>query len=415
MTSTVQTVNLPQPRPTSKVARAILLRLARNVRGGQLILNENGRQLTLGDRDNPLHATIEIHSKDFWSRLLWRGGVGLAEGYIARDWTSPDTVAVLRLLAVNLNKLNAFASRTLWLKKLWRVGRNSDASDTRRRDRKNISAHYDLGNDFFQLFLDPTLAYSSGYFSTEQVSLEEASTEKFDRLCRKLGLNQDSRLLEIGTGWGGFALHAAQKYGCSVTTTTISSEQFAYATERIRAAGLEHLVTVLLEDYRDLQGQFTHLASIEMIEAVDWRQYTTFFQKLESLVTPDGLIALQVIVIKDSEFERYKTHQDFIRRYIFPGGCLPSTQAILTTISSKTSLRLTHLEEFGHSYARTLREWRLNLAEHRERALAMGYDDRFLRMWAFYFEYCEAGFLERHISVEQLVLARGEASGVLRY
>jgi cyclopropane-fatty-acyl-phospholipid synthase len=415
MTSSIRTVQLPSVRPTSKVAREILIRLARRLHGGHLVLIENGQRFEFGDTTGTIDATLEIHSKDFWSRLLWRGGVGLAEAYIAEDWTSPDSVAVLRLLALNLNKLNAVANRTLWIKKLWRIGRNSDASDTRRRDRKNISAHYDLGNDFFQLFLDPTFAYSSGYFSNPQISLEEASTEKFDRLCRKLGLTKESRLLEIGTGWGGFALHAAKKYGCSVTTTTISTEQYAYATERIKAAGLQDLVTVLLEDYRDLTGQFTHLASIEMIEAVDWRQYTTFFQKLESLVTPDGLIALQAIVIRDSEFERYKTHQDFIRRYIFPGGCLPSTQAILTTISAKTSLRLTHLEEFGHSYARTLREWRMNLQAHRERAKALGYDNRFLRMWDFYFEYCEAGFLERHIAVEQLVLAREKASGVLHY
>jgi len=415
MTATVRTVNLPSPRPGSSPARAILLRLARNLRGGHLTIHEKGRTYSFGDPASSLQAVVEIHSDNLWSRLLWRGGVGLAEPYIAAEWTSPDTVAVLRVLAINLDKLNSFANRTLWLKKAWRVGRNNDASDTRRRDRKNISAHYDLGNDFFQLFLDPTLAYSSGYFQSDKFSLEEASTEKFDRLCRKLGLTKDSRLLEIGTGWGGFALHAATKYGCQVTTTTISTEQHAYATERIKAAGVDHLVTVLLEDYRDLSGQFTHLASIEMIEAVDWRQYTTFFRKLEELVTPDGLIALQCIVIKDSEFERYKTHQDFIRRYIFPGGCLPSTQAILNTISSKTSLRLTHLEEFGHSYARTLREWRVNLAARRQDALALGYDERFLRMWDFYFEYCEAGFLQRHITVEQVVLAREEASGILSY
>ena len=415
MTPSIKTATPPAARPTNGLARLIMLRIASQIKGGQLTLVEDGQTTLFGSAGEGIDATLTIHSKDFWSRLLWRGGVGLAEGYIVGDWTSEDTVAVLRLLAVNLQSLNAFANRTLWLKKLWRVGRNNDASDTRRRDRKNISAHYDLGNDFFQLFLDPTLAYSSGYFSSQEVSLEEASVEKFDRLCRKLGLTKDSRLLEIGTGWGGFALHAAKKYGCSVTTTTISTEQHAFATKRIRAAGLEHLVTVLLEDYRDLRGQFTHLASIEMIEAVDWRQYTTFFQALERLVTEDGLIALQCIVIKDSEFERYKTHQDFIRRYIFPGGCLPSTQAILTTISSKTSLRLTHLEEFGHSYARTLREWRMNVQKHRTEALELGYDERFLRMWDFYLQYCEAGFLERHISVEQIVLAREKASGILHY
>ena len=415
MTTSSRTVRVPAARPTNALARFLLLRLAPLLHGGQLLVKEGDRQLTLGKASDEPAVTITVQSKDFWSRLLWRGGVGLAEGYIEGDWTSNDTVGVLRFFATNLSALNAFANRTLWVKKLWRVGRNSDASDTRRRDRKNISAHYDLGNDFFRLFLDPTLAYSSGFYATDHFTLEEASTEKFDRLCRKLGLTQDSRLLEIGTGWGGLALHAAQRYGCTVTTTTISTEQYAYATERIRAAGLEHLVTVLLEDYRDLTGTYTHLVSVEMIEAVDWRQYTTFFQSLERLVTPDGLIALQCIVIKDSEFERYKTHQDFIRRYIFPGGCLPSTQAILSTISTDTSLRLAHLEEFGHSYARTLREWRHNLQAQRKTALDLGYDEKFIRMWDFYFEYCEAGFLERHITVEQLVLAREKANLAISY
>lgn len=403
-----KSVTVPRVKPTRWMARFILRSLARQLKGGQLLVIENGESELFGPANSQFSGSIEIHSKDFWSRLLWRGGVGLAEGYIVGDWTSENTVAALQLLARNLDRINSFARKTQWIRKLWHLGRTDDRRDTRRRDRKNISAHYDLGNDFFQLFLDPTLAYSSGIFTTDTMSLEEASTEKFDRICRKLGVTRESRLLEIGTGWGGFALHAAKHYGCHVTTTTISKEQYDYAVERIHQAGLENLVTVLLEDYRDLTGTYTHIASIEMIEAVDWRQYNTFFQKLDSLLEEGGLIALQCIVIRDDEFERYKTHQDFIRRYIFPGGCLPSTKAITETINTQTSLRLSDLDEFGLSYAKTLNLWRHNLNQRHSEALGLGYDEYFLRMWNFYFEYCEAGFLEKHISVEQIVLSRSK-------
>ena len=397
------------------VARHALTFLARSLRHGTLTVTDPRRTSVFGSvRDGGVDARLEVHDASFWRRVVTHGGVGIGESYFMGEWDSDDLVAVLRLLTLNLDRINRWSR---WLA----PGRTALGRFTARRrratratDRENIEAHYDLGDDFFKLFLDASLAYSSAVFPSPESSLEEASIEKFERICHKLGLGADDHVVEIGTGWGGFALHAATRYGCRVTTTTISPSQFAYATRAVDEAKLGHLVTVLNRDYRDLEGTFSHLVSIEMIEAVDWRQYGTYFAACQRLLEPGGLAALQCIVIDDREFERYKTRQDYIRRYIFPGGGLPSTLAMNRAIAAATDFDLVDLEDLGAHYVRTLDLWRERLDAHADEAAALGFDDRFVRMWRFYFAYCAAGFAERHISVVQMVLARRAWRGPLQ-
>ena len=276
----------------------------------------------------------------------------------------------------------------------------------RERDRINIGAHYDQGNEFFALFLDPTMMYSCAIFPHSASTLEEASVEKLEQICRRAQLSAEDHVLEIGTGWGGFAVHAASLYGCRVTTTTISREQYEFATERVREAGLEDLVTVLFEHYRDLDGQFDKLVSIEMIEAVDWREYDDFFASCARLLKPNGLCTLQSITVPGQRFERSKNVQDFIKAVIFPGGCLPSVEAILSSTARATDFDLIDLDDIGLHYAETLRRWRSALLANRDKLEQLGFDDVAARVWEFYFCYCEAGFDERVISDVQLVLAR---------
>ena len=278
--------------------------------------------------------------------------------------------------------------------------------NTRTGSRRNIAAHYDLGNDFFRLFLSEDLMYSSALYAGADDTLEAASTRKLDRICEKLQLSPGDHVVEIGTGWGGFALHAARTRGCRVTTTTISREQHALASQRIAEAGLQERVTVLLSDYRDLQGQYDKLVSIEMVEAIGAHYMQAYFATLGRLLKPDGLGLVQAITIEDHRYAQALRSVDFIKRHIFPGSFIPSIAALLDAKSRSTDLALVHLEDFGPSYARTLHDWRERFTANREQARAQGYDERFLRMWAFYLAYCEGGFLERSIGVAHLLLAK---------
>ena len=277
-------------------------------------------------------------------------------------------------------------------------------------DRRNIASHYDLSNDLFGLMLDPTMAYSCAYFSEGDTTLEEAQMAKFERIASKLGLGPEDHVVEIGTGWGGFAIHAAEHHGCRVTTTTISEAQRSYAEKRVAEHGLADRVTVLGADYRDLEGRYDALVSIEMIEAVDWRRYDRFFATCARLLTDRGRMALQAITIADGSFERAKLHDDFIRAMVFPGGCLPSIAAIAASVARTSDLRIVDLEDIGPHYAETLRRWRDNLEHRRTEVERLGFDDRFWRLWTLYLSYCEAAFMERHISDVQLVLARPHAT-----
>jgi cyclopropane-fatty-acyl-phospholipid synthase len=274
--------------------------------------------------------------------------------------------------------------------------------NTRSGSRRNIRAHYDLGNEFFELWLDETLAYSSAIFKTPDQPLAAASTEKFDRVCRKLQLHPTDHLLEIGTGWGGFALHAVQQYGCRVTTTTVSQQQFTTARDRFEASGHDERITLLQQDYRDLQGRFDKLASIEMIEAVGHRHFDEYFAALGRLLRPDGSLVLQAIVMPEQGYASYLRSVDFIQRYIFPGGCLPSLAAMLESAGRASDLRCVHVEDFAPHYAETLRRWRYSFQQRRDEIKALGYTDEFLRMWTYYLCYCEAAFEERAVGVVQI-------------
>jgi cyclopropane-fatty-acyl-phospholipid synthase len=399
----------------NRLARAIVLRLFRKIHDGELTIVEGSRHLTFGDTSllHPLRVTVEVRSPRFYRALL-HGSVGLCESYIDGLWECADLVALTRLAARNVHALDDLR-RTLapvlipvqrWMR--WLRTRNTIG-----RSRRQIAAHYDLGNELFGLFLDPTMMYSCAIFPSPRATLEEASLAKLERVCAKLALSPADHVLEIGTGWGGFALYAAEHYGCRVTTTTISREQHAFASARVRAAGLEDRVTVLLEDYRDRSkigrhGVYDKLVSIEMIEAVGWRDFPTYFRRCSELLRDDGAMLLQAIVIDDRAYQVEKAGRSFINTYIFPGGCLPSLELISHQLARVTDLRQVHLEDITAHYATTLARWRERFlaASARARLAELGYDERFRRLWNLYLSYCEGGFRERRIQDVQLLLAK---------
>jgi cyclopropane-fatty-acyl-phospholipid synthase len=391
--------------PADHAARAAATLLLRRLEGGQLTIVDSRRIGRFGTADG-LDARADVLDPRLWRRVMAGGGVGLAEAYMDGLWDSDDLVGVLRILARNIDRLNRLVRNPVLRARAvaGSVLRRQPPSEA--DDRRNVRAHYDLGDDFFKLFLDPTLAYSCALFERPEMTLEEASVAKFDRICRTLGITSRSHIVEIGTGWGGFAVHAAREYGCRVTTTTISDRQFQHARDWVRRERLERQVSVLREHYRHLRGEYTHLVSIEMIEAVDWRLYDEFFATIARLLVPGGRAAVQAITVDDREFERSKRWRDFIKRYIFPGGCLPSVTAMVDTVTRVTDMRLVDLHDIGAHYAATLRHWRESLDRRHGDALALGLSERFLRMWRYYFAYCEAGFTERRISDVQAVFAR---------
>ncbi len=278
--------------------------------------------------------------------------------------------------------------------------------NTVRGSRRNIAAHYDLGEDFYSLFLDETMTYSAGVFLHPHSTLADASREKYDRICRKLQLTPENHILEIGTGWGGFALHAARNYGCKVTTTTISRRQHLHATERVRQVGLQGRINVLNEDYRNLSGSYDHIVSVEMIESVGHKYLDLFFERCSRLLRPEGMMLFQAITIPDHRFVQYVRTVDFIQKYIFPGGCLPSISALSNSIGRATDFRFVQMEDFGSHYAETLARWRQRFWQNIDQVRSLGFDERFIRMWHYYLCYCEAGFLENQIGVAQILLAK---------
>jgi len=376
-------------------------------RSGRLELVCGSRTYTGGDAAGGISATILVHDERFFSRVLWREEIGMGESFMDGDWSSPDLVAVARFAIRNLaelNRRNRFAS----LASRWRTRlRHALRSNSVRGSRRNIRCHYDLSTEFFRLFLDSSLAYSCAYFADPQDSLEAAQKQKFDLICRKLKLAPEDRLLEIGTGWGGLALHAAKHYGCRVTTTTISSEQFAAARELFRRAGpAGGRIELLSEDYRNLRGQFDKLVSVEMFEAVGFSRYDQFFSNCDRLLVPGGLMLLQTITVQDRNFAEYRRYADWIQTYIFPGSELSSVCEILKSLSRSTQLALCHAEEIGLHYARTLAIWRERFLSALPRVRALGFDQRFLRMWEYYLAICEASFLERNTGNVQLLLEK---------
>ena len=387
-----------------RIARAISLGVLRSqMRAGQLTIVEGATPLVLGG-GSP-QATIQVRSPGFWPMLL-RGSRGMAEAYMDGLWDSPDLTAVVRVAARNAGEIDEWRRRFAPARVPLQVARGIRSRNTRARSRRAISSHYDLGNEFFALMLDETMMYSSAYFPRQGMTLAEASTAKLELVCRQLELRADDHVLEIGTGWGGFAVHAAVTRGCRVSTTTISREQFDHACARVRAAGVEDLVTVLCEDYRDLRGSYDKLVSIEMIEAVGYRDFGTFFGRCSDLLADDGRMLLQAIVIDDRAYEVEKASPSFIRTHIFPDGCLPSLEVIARCLARHTDMRTVGLDDLTPHYPETLRRWRANFEAAAGRLQDLGYDERFRRLWRMYLAYCEAGFAERRIGVVQMLLAK---------
>ena len=387
------------------------------LRHGRLVLRDALGTVELGEpagTNCDLDIRIEVHHPGFYRAVAANGSVGAGESYMDAQWScdAPGSapgqamVALIRLLVRNRDLLDGMETGLARIGGLAMRAWHALRRNTRTGSRRNIAAHYDLGNSFFQLFLSPDLMYSSGIWAGEEDSLDSASTRKLDRICRKLDLKPNDRVVEIGTGWGGFAVHAAQHYGCHVTTTTISREQHALAAQRVAEAGLEDRVTLLLEDYRDLTGTYDKLVSIEMIEAIGAQFLDPYFGKLGALLKPDGLALIQAITIEDHRYEQALHSVDFIKRHVFPGSFIPSIAAMVSAKGRASDLALIQLEDFGLSYARTLEAWRKRFRAALPQVRAQGYDERFIAMWDFYLAYCEGGFRERSIGVAQLLMAK---------
>jgi cyclopropane-fatty-acyl-phospholipid synthase len=384
--------------------RRILARLG-SIRRGRLSIQDVDGEYVLGESASPLHATVLIRDLRFWRLMASGGSVGVAEAWMAGLWDSPDPVAVVQVLARNRGSLDDMESGAARLANgllgLWHAFNRNSLSGSRR----NIAAHYDLGNDFFAAWLDERMMYSSALFLAEDESLEQAQINKLERIGRKLDLSPDDHLLEIGTGWGGLAIHAAERFGCRVTTTTISREQYEHARRRVREAGLEDRVTLLTQDYRLLEGRFDKIVSVEMIEAVGHQYLDTYLGKIDELLAPDGLALIQAITIEDFRYAAAVKSVDFIKRYVFPGAFIPSVSAITASMARSSRLGLVELADFGASYAKTLAVWRERFEAQWERIREMGFDETFRRRWLWYLAYCEGGFRERAISDAHLLLA----------
>lgn len=391
-------------RSVAGIARRLVFARLEALSQGSLVLREGAETIRFGSSGPQVE--VQVRDPAFYAELAFGGSVGAGESYMLGHWSASDLTAVMRLLLRNRRAMDAMEGGFSRLTGPLRVAAHWLHRNTRAGSRRNISAHYDIGNDFYKLFLDDTMMYSCALFERERMTLAEAQVAKLDAICRKLALGPQNHVLEIGTGWGGFALHAASRYGCRVTTTTISPSQHALATERIRAAGLSDRVTVLLEDYRDLDGRYDKLVSIEMIEAVGHQYYGEFFRRCDALLKPGGRALIQAITIADQHYERARGEVDFIKRYIFPGCCIPSVTALAQAMTASSTLRIENLEDIGPHYATTLRLWRENLFASLDRVRALGLPASFIRMWEFYLAYCEAGFAERALGDVQLRLIR---------
>jgi cyclopropane-fatty-acyl-phospholipid synthase len=356
--------------------------------------------------DSELQGDVQVHRPRFYTALTLGGGLAAAESYLRGDWDCEDLTTSLRLFARNAEVLSAVDR---WGARLMAPGRSLwmwTRRNTRAGSRRNIAAHYDLSNEFFALMLDPTMTYSSGWFERPEATLQEASVAKYERICRKLDLQPSDHVVEIGCGWGGFALHAARQYGCRVTATTISQQQYAEAERRVERAGLQDRIELKLTDYRDLRGQYDKLVSIEMIEAVGEKMFDTYFRQCNRLLKPDGAMLLQAITMPDDRYDYYRRSVDFINRYVFPGGFLPSFSAIGQSLRRATDFRVVHSEDFAADYARTLAAWRANFWAKIAQVRQLGFDERFIRTWHYYLCYCQAGFAEDQIGVSQMMFTR---------
>ena len=402
-----KTIASPAYGALDRLLRERLLGQMRNLRGRSVRVRDALGGAAVGDADPetpPL--TIDVRHPGFYRAVAAHGSLGAGEAYMDGLWDCDDLVGLVRFLVRNRNLLDGMDSGIARWGGIALRGWQLLRRNTRAGARRNIAAHYDLGNEFFRLFLSEDLMYSSALYANAADTLETASERKLDRICRKLELKPGDRVVEIGTGWGGFALHAASRYGCHVTTTTLSREQYDLAAERVAAAGLQDRVTLLLEDYRDLRGRYDKLASIEMVEAIGAAQLDAYFSKLGELLAPDGRALVQAITIEDHRYAQALGSVDFIKRHVFPGSFIPSVASLVAAKARSCDLALLHLEDFGGSYARTLQAWRMRFLANLAQVEKQGYDQRFVRLWEFYLAYCEGGFRERSIGVAQLLMAK---------
>lgn len=374
--------------------------------GGKVVLQDEWGEVELGQSNASQQIHIQVFNSAFYLEMVLGGSNGAAAAYRSGYWNSDDLTGLFSLFIRNIDLLDSMESglaRTgMWWFRRW----HSRRANTREGSQKNIHDHYDLGNDFFALFLDETMTYSAGIFVNPTDTLKQASINKLDRICQKLDLDVKDKVIEIGTGWGSFAIHAAKYYGCHVTTTTISRQQYELARERVRAEGLSSQIELLLTDYRDLQGNYDKLVSIEMIEAVGHEYLPEYFKRCAGLLKPDGQMLLQAITMPDDRYEDYLKNTDFIQQFIFPGSCVPSFNAILDASVVRTDLQVSHVENIGPHYADTLRYWLENVVKNEERILALGYSRDFLRLWEYYLCYCEAGFRERYLGDLQILFSK---------
>ena len=397
-----------------KLCRTIMLKVFASLPQGKMVIKEKGVLVdTFGQKDSELHAEIDFQCLSVYKSLLFGGSVASGETFSEGLWTTPNLTNVIRIFARNLPLLDSWESKMEWLvfpiRKISHLANKNSATGSK----KNIAAHYDLGNKLYTRFLDDSMMYSSAIYPSQSSTLAQAQTAKLKAICDKLQLVPEDHMLEIGTGWGGLAIFAAKNYGCKVTTTTISEEQHQYTHDLIKKEGLQDKITLLKQDYRLLEGKYDKLVSIEMIEAVGKKYLPTFFKKCSNLLKDEGLMVLQAITISDHRLESYSKSVDFIQKHIFPGGFLPSQLLINQHLRKHTDLMIRDLHDIGLDYARTLKDWHHKLLENKEPLAKDGYDERFMNMWRYYFSYCEGGFLERTISTVQLVISKPAFSNTI--
>mgnify|MGYP001238704228 FL=1 len=403
-------IRLPKKRTfLSKIFRNALLKKFKNLQYGYIVLIDNDKRFTFGKKSEKLQTEVTINSQEFYV-LLGSGGVlGVSEAFMAGYWNSTNLVVLLQIVLKNKRLMDSLDSGFARLIQPINKQIHQRHQNTLTGSKNNILAHYDLSNDFYKLWLDPTMTYSCGYFNKKNSTLESASIEKIDRICRKLHLSSSDTLLEIGTGWGSFSAHAAKNYGCKITTTTISDAQFQYAEKLFKKEGLESQINLVNIDYRNVEGQYDKIVSIEMIEAVGYQYIPEYFKKVSSLLKPDGLLAIQGITYNDQNFDDYKNSVDFIKKYIFPGSCLISLSQVIDVMKVHTDLALVDMEDITQHYTETLKRWRENFLNVLPDVRKLGFSEAFIKMWEFYFVFCEAGFLERNIGDVQMIIAKSDA------
>ena len=397
-----------KPKFLTKIFKKLVLKKFSSMKHGYILLKDTQKEFKIGNDKSELRVNLEITSDEFYVLIGSGGLMGASEAYALGLWKVDDLVKLIQIMVRNKDLMDNIDSGLSSIIKPINKWIHYRRQNTLIGSKKNIVAHYDLSNEFYSLWLDKTMTYSCGIFTNNKTTLEEASIEKLDRICRKLNLSKDDSVLEIGTGWGSFAIHAAKNYGCKITTTTISDAQYNFAQSRIEEEGLQDKITILNKDYRLLEGQYDKIASIEMIEAVGHKNVKTYFQKVSSLLKDNGLFAMQGITYNDQNFDVYKNSVDFINKYIFPGSCLISVSQVSDIIKKNTSMLFVDLEDITGHYATTLKIWRENFFKQLPKIKELGFSDSFINLWEFYFVYCEAGFIEKNIGDYQFVFSKKE-------